>query len=777
MTVIISTNIALSQYRVKTINFLNIPDLKYNAAGPMLLKVDDFRNSIYVVNTLSSSVSIIDGKTDKVTNIPVGGRGFQHLKNSALTFNRKSGLVYVIGKNSLLIVDPAKKSAKSIDTKKQFESIAVDDRSGNIFLTGRESSKLGFYDAKTQKFELKPWLSEETKLENQNQTPPPAIRKIVSTNDYKSNMIAIDGYTSTLYILNGNDASIIKQRKLPLGDNDGRWHLAGYNIFSKYIYLATETKHRKIDEVAKIDVFGNNDKVVKLPKGFSEPVGIIYNPNLDEVYIPYDNNAFVHAVNFKDNGKITAIEIPAYGNDGSVLDVNNNLLYVSSWAHGEIEVIDLKTKKFKKKIEHLGIIPHMFAIAFNRANGAIYFPKGASAVNGNFGAAITKLIPNTEKTKKIYLGWAPIDLIEMKDRNSVFVFNNEDQFAEIKYGGSYKYYTLPYSFPICATHSPEGNIYLSYGPHQSYWPNVYIWGAKNGVITINKKNLHLYDRRIPRQAMKMIMDKKGILYLEQNNWGKGEQFINRLLDEVRYYESGQRIRLSDTVERENTQRIMEYDSSLNLIYLVRVGEKDDEPSILQIINIDSNKVVKRIELEKIATDLLFDDNYIYVTNFGSNSVSMIDKKSYAVANLKAGIGPIKLRKIGGKIFVLNQLSNDIKEIKISSVNSGDFSFKIPFNVYPDNFFVWNENLVITGFNKSEFHIILFNTKTKEFKKIFSIVYPYGDTRFDTSNASFYEKGIFGDVVFNLTKGLIDKDGKFWISDFLGGKVYIINKTK
>ncbi|MFC2130290.1 YncE family protein [Bacteroidota bacterium] len=773
--IILIPSVLISQFRVKTINFLDKFNLEYNAAGPMLVTADETNNKIYIANTLSSAVTIIDGKTDKVINIPVGGRTLQHLKSTAITYNSKTGIVYIIGTKNFFIVDPKTKRSQTIDTEKQFECITVENKSGNVFLAGRESSELGFYNAKTKKFELIEWLEHKESLTNLNQTPPPAIRIVYAINDYKRTILAVDGYSSTLYLIAAENAKIIQTRKIPLGNNDGRWHLAGYDGKTKHLIIATETKTRKITDIAKIDAFGNDDIVVKLPEGFSEPVGIIFNTKLQEAYIPYDNHAFIHVVEFNNGGTIDTIPIPAYGNDGSAIDTYNNILYIASWAHGEVEVIDLKKRKFIKKISGLGIIPHMFTFTFNKANGYLYFPVGASAVNGTFGASVTKLDPKTEATVTIHTGWAPIELIDAPYRSSVFVFNNEDQFAEVQYGGSRKYYPLPVRFPVCASRSPEGNIYLSYGPHQSYWPTVYIWGARNGVLTINKDNLEFYDRRIPRQAMQMESDKNGILYLQQNNWGKEPIIINKIEDDVRNYEIGKRITLEDSVQRETTQRVMKYDEKEHLLYLLRLAEKDEDPSVLYIINPDSNKSIKRVEVGLNATDLEFDDNNIYTANFGSNSVSIINKKTFKVINLRVGKAPLRLCRCSGKVFVMNYETNDIMEVKIPDVNESTHGFKIPPKGNPDNLYCWNEKLVITKFDNDYIYIIEFDPKTKKFELIYKRDYSYGETSFDTGNAAFYVNGIFGDILFSLTKGITDSNGNFWLTDFLAGKLYIIGK--
>jgi YVTN family beta-propeller protein len=764
-----------SQYNVKTIDFLAKSGQKINSVGPILVASDDTRNLIYVVNTLSSSVSIIDGKTDKVYNISIDGRGFQHLKKECFTFNKRTGKLYLIGYKSLYIIEPKTKSCKTFDTEKQFEAIAVDELSENVFITGRESSKIGFYNSRANKFDLIEWLEHEEELKNLNQTPPPAVRKIVATNDGQKNMIAIDGFSSMIYIVNAETGKVTKSRKIALENNDGRWHLAGYNSKTKQLYLATETKTRKILEAGKIDVFGEKDETINLPDGFTEPVGITYNSKLDEMYITYDNNASIHTVKFETEPIITEIKIPDYGNDATALDEDNDLLYIASWAHGNIEIIDLKEKKFKKHLTNQGIIPHMFAFTFNKGNNSLYYPVGASAVNGAFGSAVNKVNLATDENSKINLGWAPIELIEVPQRKSLLVFNNEDQMAEVKYDGTFNFIDLPYRFPVCAITSPDSNIFLSYGPHQSYWPTVYIWDAKNGILTIDKNDLSFYDRRIPRQAMKMVKDKDGIVYLQQNNWGKEPIFINKIKDDVRNYEIDKRIILQDSVERETTQRVMKYDEKENKIYLVRCGEKDDDLSILNIIDVETQKEFKRLELEKNAVALEFDDNYIYVANYGSNSVSMIDKKTYEVLNIATGKQPLRLGRLNDKVFVLNSGTNEIMEVKHPDINRSLFGFKLPVKATPDNMFVWKEKFVISSFDKDNIYIHSFDPATKKFEKILNQKYSYGEVGYDSGNAAFYIKGVFGDIVFSLTKAKVDINGTLWITDFLSGKLYKIEK--
>ena len=756
---------AAAPISVTTVDFLKAANLPVNGAGPLLVKMDAFRNRLIVANTLSSSVSIVDCRDNSVVNIPLEGRALQHLKGEALTFRRKTGDVYLIGARCFSVTSPEARTSKTIPTAVQFESIAVDEETGNAFLAGRESKELGFYSAGSGKLTMLPWLATREDLANLNATPPPPIRKVVSASELKW-IIGIDGYTSTFYLFDARNGKLVNSRPLKL-TSGGRWHLAGYDEATHQLYLVVETNDRRVIEAAKIDVLTGEGTVVPLPQ-FTEGVGIIYNPARDEIYIPYDNHPSVHVVDFKEGGKVTEIKIPTFGNDASAVDAKNGILYVTSWAQGEIDVVNLADRKLEKRITGLGIIPHMFTIAYNPNNNLLYYPKGATAVNGAFGAAVTALDPVKEETKKIYTGWAPIDLVEVPSRGSFLVFNSEDQFAEVHESGAFEMHALPFDYPVEAVLDPEGNVYLSYGPHQSYWPTVYIWGAKNGILGINAKDLSFYDRRIPRQAHKMVFDTAGTLYFTQNIWGREEQMLGTLGDEVRLFEIGTRITVPDTIERETTQRILRYDPDKNWLYLARVSEKDGEPSILHVIDPATKKDVRRIPVGLTAADLEFTPRAIYVSNFDSKSVSVIDKTSLAAETIATEEEPLKLCRLNDDVYVINHGANSIQEVK----EKGRV-YSIPFEGRPDNLFVWRGGIIITSHSRAALQIIRFDPGTGTFALLHRFEYPFGDTRFDTGNVSFYLRGQFGDALFSITSAKTGADGRLWITDYLAGKLFIL----
>jgi len=755
-----------SQTQVTTVDFLREYNLDYNASGPILTSVDSVHNRIAVIHANSSMVSIINGYNDQVQNIPIQNRGIQHFKDEALTIDQTSGVVYALGNKSLHLVFPLQGKSKTFATQKQFEMIAVDELTGNAFLVGRASKELAFLNLKKEMIQYIPWADREESLLNLNQTPPPPIRKVVC--DWKlDQVLVVDGFTAQLLIFDAKTGRALSRRDLGLVSG-GRWHYAGYNRSTHHLYLVIENDKRQVLQAAKIDARGNDDRIVELPK-FTEGVGITYNPKRDEIYIPYDNHPSVHVVDFGNGGQLEEIKLPLYGNDASAIDEVNDRLYIASWAYGEIEVIDLRSRRFLERIPDLGILPHTFNLSFLPGNKKLYIPIGATAVNGVFGSALTVIDPATKRVEKIYTGWAPRELIQLPGSDEFLVFNAEDQFAHVKPDGRYQIHKLPFDYPHQAVHTGEGNIYLSYGPHQSYWPSVYIWGAKNGLLHIDAKTLQIWDRRMPRLSQGMAVDKNGVLYCLQNSWGKEKQFISVFADEIREWEAAERLVLDAEIERETIQRVLRYDPQQDRLYLLKVGEQDDQPGSLQIIPVERGTVHQEIEVGLNPTDLIWDDQAIYVSNFDSHTLTRISQSDGEQSEIKTGRQPLKLARLDDTIFILNHGDGTLQRWDGQSRY-----YPIPVPGQPDNMVVSGNQLIITSHSARKFHVLLFDQANETFRTLMEYDYPYGETSFAGNNSAFYLSGQFGDVLYEISKIRSDNKGRLWISDFLSGKLFILS---
>jgi YVTN family beta-propeller protein len=170
------------------------------------------------------------------------------------------------------------------------------------------------------------------------------------------------------------------------------------------------------------------------------------------------------------------------------------------------------------------------------------------------------------------------------------------------------------------------------------------------------------------------------------------------------------------------------------------------------------------------TDLTFDGNRLYVTNFDSDSLSIIGKRDFGYREIQTGRQPLKVALAGETPYVICHGDNTLREMGEPAK-----SYPIPFSGRPDNIAVGKGRLWITSHSPTELHIITFDITRKKFQRVHHESYPFADTRFDTANTSFFQRGQFGDAIFEITKIKSDDRGRIWITDFLSGKLFIISE--
>ncbi|MFH1177414.1 MAG: hypothetical protein V1750_08400 [Acidobacteriota bacterium] len=762
--------VAVQPEPVITVDLLRLAGVDVNGAGPLLVRADPPHNRIVLANTLTSSVSIIDGATHRVRNVATTTRVPQYLKSEALAISGRDGTIVVIGERTVHVIPPGHERAISLPTGEQYESAAIDEQTGKVLLASRASEELALVDPARGSVQRIPWTKGTESFANLNQTPPPPLRKVVA-DPVLGRFVAVDGTAAMLHLVDPGDGRVVSSRALPL-TTGGRWHLAGYDPLPHALYLVTETAQRKVMQAAKIRIDAGADQVVALP-GLAEGVGITCSSRRDELYIGYDNDPTLHVVDFKAGGQVTEVLLPAYGNDAAALDEEGGKLYVASWAFGEIDRVSLETRSLEHRYKDLGVIPHMFSMAFNPATRRLYIPLGASAVNGSFGAAVTALDPATGATEKVRTGWAPIDITWAEKRQALLAFSSEDAFAEVTPGGEVQTHPLPFAYPIAAGPAPGGDLYLAYGPHQSYWPVVYIWGSKNGLLLIKGDDLSFSDRRLPRQAHRMVLDQRGALYLLQNSWGKEKQFLTVMRDVVREFVPESRLELDDTFERENTPRLLAYDAARDWLIVGREAETDGTPGVVHVIDLATRRSLHRQEVGLSPTHCVADSSRLYVANFGSDSISVIDTKDWSCREIAAGKQPLRLAVAGDLLLVANHGDRTVTLVNRQDLTA--VSIPVPCAGRLDNLAWLGGEAILTAHAAGRLEILSLDPAARRVTLLHRLDYPFGDTRFDSRNVAFFLDGQYGDAVFEITRILADPAGRLWVSDFLSGKVFLFDR--
>jgi hypothetical protein len=123
---------------------------------------------------------------------------------------------------------------------------------------------------------------------------------------------------------------------------------------------------------------------------------------------------------------------------------------------------------------------------------------------------------------------------------------------------------------------------------------------------------------------------------------------------------------------------------------------------------------------------------------------------------------------GGIPYVINHGDNTLSEL-----GQTQRVHKIPFPGKPDQVVCHENLLLITSHSSEELLILTFDLKTKKITLLHREKYPFGETSFAGNNSSFFVRGQFGDCLYDLCKIKTDAAKRIWVSDFLSGKLFII----
>jgi len=763
---------ACSTNNVIEVDFLQSADLTTNVLGPHVIKFDEPNNRIIVAGVNSSAVGIIEGKTYAVETIPLASRLPRRFHLLSVAVHQRTGKIYLAADHKLVIVNPRAGMSRTIALKADYETVAVDQRNETAVLVARQSGELAkVTSADSQAYYLK-WGEPLAQLPWKAATPPPPIRTVF-TNSHTNEIYIVDGSQPAIVVINALTLQILRRRLLPVPAYP-RWHLAGFDSLNSWIYFVLEDENRVARQVLRISASGTADEVVELPPQSREPQGVSAALHRQEVYIPYDNHPYIHVVGFNALAPIDSIPVPKFGMDASVVDAQNNRLLVTNWAEATLYLIDLEQRQLIYTVPHFPIYPHTNHLAFNSTTGDLFVPSGATVVNGTFGASLTLFNVNRNEFKRILTGWGPVSLAACPNSDDYFVFSSDQPFARVKPDGRVSWHELPYAYAHEACFSEfEKWTYVAFGPHSSMWPSFYIGATRNGIFALNEHSEVVSTIITDRLAQKIIFDNQGNLWALQNTWGNEKPFVACFPREKRRW---RRIFLPDQVENECAFRLLAADPELPQIYIGRTGNLSHERGRLFIVHQETFEIKATVPLGITPTGISIrpQTNQIFISNFDSDSVSVIERTNFKSKMIACGHKPLAIQtnSTTGTTFVVNHLGRSL-----SVLGKKNGQILLPADALPNNFLVDSaRNLVyVTAHNSGEFRVYQIEPVDKKVTTVFKKRFPYGDVSFDQSTTAFSVRGQWADAIFKITALELDKNDRLWITDFLAGKLWILER--
>jgi hypothetical protein len=153
---------------------------------------------------------------------------------------------------------------------------------------------------------------------------------------------------------------------------------------------------------------------------------------------------------------------------------------------------------------------------------------------------------------------------------------------------------------------------------------------------------------------------------------------------------------------------------------------------------------------------------------------VVDRKDFTRRDVTVGREPLKLAVAGDNVLVRHHGERTLGVIDAA----GSYRrIEIPGSGRLDNLALVGRQAILTGHSPSGLEILSIEPQTGAVTRLHQFEYPYGETDFDSRNTAFFMPGQFGDALFEITRIQADDAGRIWVSDFLSGKLFILQPER
>jgi uncharacterized protein len=278
-------------------------------AEPVAIAVNPVKNRIYVSDSGSSDVTVIDGSIDKVVaTVKVGDLPY------VIAANPITNKVYVSKtfSNSMTVIDGTTNATSTLKVGVQADAIAVNPRANQIYLISYESNDVTVLDGANDS---------ATKVAAGNHlwgiAVNPATNKVYLANSGISKVTVLDRKTNATTLVSTGDIPCA----LAVDSSIGRVYAANYGSNS----------------VTVID--GKSDSFLTTIKVGARPQAIAVDSNNHRVYVANTHDNTVSVINGEDNSVAATIKT-GNGPYAISLDSATHMAFVTSIAGPRLTVID-----------------------------------------------------------------------------------------------------------------------------------------------------------------------------------------------------------------------------------------------------------------------------------------------------------------------------------------------------------------------------------------------------------------------------------------------------
>ena len=300
-TLILSNNTLWNGNIAKTCTNLN----------PSALTIDSSNGYVYVDNSMSNNVSVIDGSTNKVVaSIPVG------IEPSGVVFDSLNGNIYVtnFGTYNVSVIDGSTNTVIStISVGVDPDAIAFDSLNGYIYVSNYCSDSVSAINGSTNNVVTTISVGVE----------PDAIA-FDSLNGY---IYVANYYSGCVSVIEGSTNKVVAS--IPVGVDP---NAALFNSLNGYIYVSNYCS----DSVSAIN--GSTNNVVSTISVGPYPGGMTYDSENGFIYLSKITSDNISVINASTNKVIGSIAVGS-GPCGVAFDKTNNYVYVTNLNSGSVSII------------------------------------------------------------------------------------------------------------------------------------------------------------------------------------------------------------------------------------------------------------------------------------------------------------------------------------------------------------------------------------------------------------------------------------------------------